>query len=589
MKKIKSFILLGLLLFVGFSCKEDFLDEVPQDFLSTANAFQTAADFNASVNNLYRLLREELYTRNDNDPFEYSYRTDLAEYVPAGSPPNLSGEYSPVNSFANKHWGRWYKIVSEANTIISRIPGSELSDANKVLFEAKGRFFRAFAYRSLAYLYGGVPLILEEVTAPRVDYTRATRDEVYAQCIEDLVFAAANLPGITEVKDGEISNLAAQHLLSEVYISDGQYQKAVDAATVVIDDPATALMTTRFGARKTEVPGDVYWDLFRRGNQNRSSGNTEGILVVQIETDIPGGAATTATGFASGDLYSFERVHPPLVRDVLLPYDTVGGVTQYKAPFNWPAADYTSGGRGVGFFAPSDYFVFNAYQYQGTGGTPDSANDIRNANHNFVRKFAVTTTGNPWFPQGTLIDFFNIPPGAKGFNGAPLVSGQIHNRAFYPYQTKCTEPYNPPANLLEAVQSYPYRIKGGSGGTYRDEYLFRLAETYLLRAEAYLGLGQTGLAADDINVVRARSNASPVAAGAVDIDLILDERMRELGGEEKRMLTLMRLGKWYDRIMKCSPFYAQSASPTYNLWPIPQSEIERNRGAVLEQNPGYTN
>ena len=74
---------------------------------------------------------------------------------------------------------------------------------------------------------------------------------------------------IAAVKDGEISDLAAQHLLAEVYIADGQFQNAVTAATIVIDDPATALMTARFGTRKAETPGDVYWDLFRRGNQNR--------------------------------------------------------------------------------------------------------------------------------------------------------------------------------------------------------------------------------------------------------------------------------------------------------------------------------
>ena len=117
--------------------------------------------------------------------------------------------------------------------------------------------------------------------------------------------------------------------------------------------------------------------------------------------------------------------------------------------------------------------------------------------------------------------------------------------------------------------------------------MFRLAETYLLRAEAHLGAGNAALAAADINVVRARSNAAPVAAANVNIDYILDERIRELGVEEKRLFTLMRLGKWYDRIIKCNPFYASAAQPKYNLWPIPQSEIERNRGAVLEQNPGY--
>lgn len=584
MKKGMLYILI-LLLTAEVSCKKNFLEEKPLDFLSSSNAFQTAADFDASVNNLYRLLRLELYTRNENDPWDYSYRTDMCLNVPSGYPPNLTGEYNPVNAFTNKHWNEWYKMVAEANTIISRLPKSQLSDDDKKLFEARARFFRAFAYRSLAYLYGGVPLELEEVIEPRTNYVRAARKEVYKQVIEDLVFAAANLPGIATVRDGEVSNLAAQHLLSEVYIADGQYQKALDAATMVIDDPATDLMTARFGTRKSEMPGDVYWDLYRRGNQNRkSAGNKEAILVIQIENDVPGGGgSTTPTSYPFPNLYVLERVHAPLIRDVRLP---AGGNTT-KPAFNWPAADYTSGGRGVGFLAPSQYFVDKAYQYQGTGATPDSVNDIRNANHNFVRKFKVTASGNSLYPVGTEIDFHNIPAGTTGFNGAPLVSGNTYNRALYPYQTKCTEPYNPPANLLDPAKSFPYQLKGVAAGTYRDEYLFRLAETYLLRAEAYLGLDNTALAAADVNIVRARSNASPVAAASMNIDLILDERMREFGVEEKRMFTLMRTDKWYDRIIKCNPFYAPSALPTYNLWPIPYSEIERNRGAKLDQNPGY--
>jgi hypothetical protein len=588
MKKIKLIFLLAFIIAGSISCKKDFLKETPLDFLSSANAFQTTADFNASVNNLFRLLRQELYTLNDNDPFEYTYRTDIALYVPSSNPPNFIGEYSPVGGYTTKHWAPWYKIVSEANTVISRLPKSQLTAAEKTLFEAKARFFRAFAYRSLAYLYGGVPLVLEEVTAPKVDYVRATRKDVYTQCVNDLIFSVTNLPDITAVKDGELSSVAANHLLAEVYLADGQFQKAADAATLVINNPAMALMTARFGARKTESPGDVYWDLFRRGNQNRKGAGTnkEAILVIQIETDVPGGAASTSIGFPSGDLYSLERVHPPLVRDVVLP--TGSGTT---AGYNWPAADYSSGGRGVGFMAPSRYFVYSAYQAQGTGVTPDSVSDIRNANHNFQRKFKVTKSGNPLFPAGTDIDFFNIPAGAKGFNGATLVSGDVYNRAFYPYQTKVTEPFNAPTNLYATPTNpqlpYPYALKGTAGGTYRDEYLFRLAETYLLRAEAYVGLSNKTAAASDINVVRARSNASAITAANVDIDYILDERMREFGVEEKRMFTLMRLGKWYDRILKCNPFYAASANTKYNLWPIPQAEIERNRGAVLTQNPGY--
>ena len=71
--------------------------------------------------------------------------------------------------------------------------------------------------------------------------------------------------------------------------------------------------------------------------------------------------------------------------------------------------------------------------------------------------------------------------------------------------------------------------------------MVRIAETYLLRAEARLAQKNTSGAADDINVLRARAGATPVAAAKVDIDYILDERTRELFGEEHRWITLSRL------------------------------------------------
>lgn len=567
MKKVKI-LLVGLLVLTGISCKKNFLDEKPLDFLSTSNAFQNAADFNASVYNLFRLVRDEFYTLNDNAPFDYQYRTDLGIDVTAATP-NLVATYTPTNTGLADHWRRLYKIVAEANTVISRIPASQLTDAEKKIYEGKGRFFRALAYRTLVYLYGGVPLTLDETTSPKVDFVRSPKKDVLAQCISDLQFAADNIPNIAiAYKDGDLSKEAANHLLSEVYLADGQFQKAIDAATAVINSGNLNLMTTRFGSMSTSNPGDVYSDMFRVGNQNRSKGNREGILVVQIEANNPGGAGATNLGFANAGGYCMERVHVPLTRDANL-----NGV----AFFRWPAGDYSSGGRGVGFMGPSYWFQDTVWKNSGT--------DIRNANHNFVRKFKVTNPANPMFGQD--LDFYNLPAGTKGTAGEVLVSGRP-SRALYAFQAKATTPFQHPQELMDPVnRPWPFSLKDGAAFTFRDEYMFRLAETYLIRAEAYLGLGNTPLAAVDINVVRARSNAAPIAAADVNIDYILDERMRELGVEEKRLLTLNRLGKWYDRVKKCNPYYAAQANTTYNLWPIPQRVIEANREAKIEQNPGY--
>jgi hypothetical protein len=109
---------------------------------------------------------------------------------------------------------------------------------------------------------------------PRRDFFRATREKTYTQAKNDLMEAVSLLGNIDAVKDGKISKQMAQHLLSEIYISLGDYDNAVSAATAVIDYPAMQLMTERFGT-KLDQPGDPYSDLFRTENINRSSGNRE--------------------------------------------------------------------------------------------------------------------------------------------------------------------------------------------------------------------------------------------------------------------------------------------------------------------------
>lgn len=98
-------------------------------------------------------------------------------------------------------------------------------------------------YKMLANLYGDVPIVLEEVTSPRRDFVRSSREEVYQQSAADLLLAAQELPDVDDVDNSRINKLAAYHLLSEVYISLGRWQEAVDAASQVIDHPQTALMT----------------------------------------------------------------------------------------------------------------------------------------------------------------------------------------------------------------------------------------------------------------------------------------------------------------------------------------------------------
>ena len=143
----------------------------------------------------------------------------------------------------------------------------------------------------------------------------------------------------------------------------------------------------------------------------------------------------------------------------------------------------------------------------------------------------------------------------------------------------------------------------------RDWYIARSAETYLLRAEVKYRQGDYQGAADDLNAVRARSNATKTYSAAdlqtddctarTGIFAILDERARELSWEEMRWPTLLRMGGqgknevMHQQLENYSMYtfdvgsYKGQDFPEWTLFPIPFSVVQLNSGAVLEQNPGW--
>lgn len=559
MKQILSLSKYLYISIVLLSACSDFLKEEALDFKSTDNSFVTSSDFDKSVNNLFWLVRSEFYSASEQQTFDYIFGTDLiydGAIQGAQRFNDFDNTCNPSNTYLNSHWANLYKIVAESNTIIARLSTASISDEEKKIYEAKAKFFRAFAYRTLTYLYGGVPIELDEVAIPKKNYVRASKEDVLEQAIEDLKFASNNLPEITAIKDGEISKSTALHLLSEVYLANKQYKEAYDAASEVIENPNLKLMTERFGSLKSE-PGDVYYDLFRVNNQNRGSGNTEAIWVIQYETNTIGGDNGTTNVYGSG--YKLERVIAPLVRDLYIDGEKT-------SPFIWPASTLSSGGRGVGFAIPTKYFSNTIWENS-------DWNDMRNSNYNFVRKFKSDNPKSKFY--GQVLDTENPPAGVT-----------VPTREWFPYQSKCTTPGQHPETVYANIGTL--LLSGNAGFTYADQYLFRLAETYLLRAEAALGMNDKKLAKEDINVVRTRANATPCTEDDIDINYILDERMRELGIEEKRRLTLGRLGLVYQRTVEVAhnPL-VRNMEEKHNLWPIPYAEIERNTDAILEQNPGY--
>ena len=115
-------------------------------------------------------------------------------------------------------------------------------------------------------------------------------------------------------------------------------------------------------------------------------------------------------------------------------------------------------------------------------------------------------------------------------------------------------------------------------------YILRVAEQYLIRAEARAHTDDLSGAIDDLDTVRGRANLSPTDAVTKDeiLDAILDERRLEFLWEAHRYFDLTRTGKLKREIEELKPNL--TITEKHNLFPVPSNEVILGE---LEQNPGY--
>jgi hypothetical protein len=118
--------------------------------------------------------------------------------------------------------------------------------------------------------------------------------------------------------------------------------------------------------------------------------------------------------------------------------------------------------------------------------------------------------------------------------------------------------------------------------------IFRLGEQYLIRAEARARqgriVGATGAQAD-LNILRTRAKAPALTVSTQEnaLQAVEKERIYELSFEGHRWYDLRRTG----RIQAVMSAFSANWNQKFELWPIPQSEIQRNSALSGAQNPGY--
>lgn len=596
MKAIHKILIAGLALCAMSACDEkEFLTEVPYSIYSTENALVSQSDYQAMINHLYFQIKrsninvaDQGYTGTVRGCNDFAYNSNKLNPTgkatgavvhkfngtDRGYGPTENNDWetwvTPDRTKIHYTWGYTWDLICNANVVISRIDDADIPESAKNVMKGEALFARSWGYLHLCHLYGGLPIMEEEVSTPSREYTRASRTETYQFVYDGFKAAAALLPDVDKAGDGKINKQACQHFMAETAICLGNYAQAITDATSVINYSGLKLMTSRFGAL-ADKPGDVYWDLFRAGNYNYSSGNKEGIMVLQCDYQ------NSASQYSNkGDYDYFVRDYN--CRYIAFQAKTSASPSKAVAIFN---STPTSGmcGRAYGYLHPTDHFLSEIWA--GMDG------DIRNSEYNIKRDVIVNGKSSGYYGKWLVKDGVLDDLIANGYD--------TYEMYWWPIITKVANTtYDWPENEKTKVggttedefNGFYAQTNDGRDHSHKDCYMARLAETYLLRAEAYVKSGDATKAAADINVLRQRSGA-PAVSGTVDIDYVLDERMRELYAEEDRSITLMRMGLLDTRTKKYNFVAGPYISKKHNLFPIPSESVINNALADLTQNEGY--
>ncbi|MGV3504675.1 MAG: RagB/SusD family nutrient uptake outer membrane protein [Adhaeribacter sp.] len=565
-KQTRLFLLLTLLLPV--SCSKEWLEPEPLSFFAPSNVYVDEAGFESLLVTMRKSLKAEFYGQFNYSTAEFA-PSDLAiaGYVPdfAINTPTSSDRvpYGPM-------FDAIYRYIKNANVLITRIDDvtwKEEAVRNRLLAEAY--WHRAYWYYRLVHSYGDVPFIGKELTGAKLDFYTHSRWAILEKIKADLEWAVQYMPVTAPPRVP--TKGAGNHLLAKVYLANADFDKAVAAATAVIEGPY-ALMQNRFGSWAGDPDRNVIWDLHRHENINIPQ-NKETILGLVDRWEAPEGARQ-AQNLAANFMPHYWDVP-----------DNSG-----SRGIVYPSALMDTVMRGQGIITASRFYQFKIWGDQTY--TWQTTPDLRRADVNWIEMSEIR---------------YNRP-------GSPNLGEQI--RQLWPNKSDTTirwfswphyKTYNP-------SNQAPSTWSGGDG----DSYVFRLAETYLLRAEAYYWKNQKDLAAQDLNKVRARAQAPLITAADVTIDYIFDERARELYAEETRHSEMVRVSNimaklnlngyslsnlsqkswWYDRVMEKNDLYqvapgtwwrGQSVriQPFNIYWAIPQNVITANTLGRINQNAGY--
>ena len=517
----------------------------------------------------------------------------------------MTAEDNTVKSF----YSNVYKTINYANGVISYA-----GDDTQIGQEA--RFLRNYGYYLLTQHFGGVPYITEYINSAETNYPRTELSEVYTNIIEDLTDLYNNSTLPAQNHEGRASKQAVAALLAKIYLSAGwdldtSLSNATSGSYTVNN---TARFTEAASWAEKAINGVSLTMSFEDKWSAANEGNAEEIFSVQYDrAGYPGdnsdaghsmqncfggyyGACTTSyqKNVSSEDaqseksMYLFEegdlRYEATYMTNIYNGIADKWGTSGYYAFYNCSADELSKLGIAMRYYPYwTDEATIEAELAERAG-----VDTLVSANGYITKTIHAALLTLPsvvvWTYNTTTNKYTRTEQNIATYNN------QTDNGV-------CVRKFDDPNSA---------QLTGSND--YRDIVIFHVSDMYLMAAEAYLMAGQTAQALTKVNAVRNRaglgnlgsfSDYDPMYSTSSSftispLDVILDERARELYAEGHRWMDLRRTKQLVRYNVEFSEYISNESAMANNSgeikWyrPIPANEISANTGMTNEdQNPGY--
>lgn len=539
----KYFIILTIAVASLASCNKQ-LEEYNPGGTTTDAVYSTPEGFETLVNAAYTYNRwwygkEEGYSMAE-------MGTDIWTSGTGDKYPDITNynNLQASNTVMSGLWKQLYAAINLCNAGITRIDKAGLAEDKKKIRNAELHFLRAFYYWHIVETWGPVHFTLEETSGAMTTANRTPVETFYKQIFADLDVAVNNLPATT-TDYGRVTKPAAEAFLARMYLTRGMNQQAADLADKVINNYTYALLPK-------------YADLWRMDNLQ----NKEVIWAVNYMKNLVFDDRTDATLFPNGHSRGANNGHLMFA----MKYDDLPGMQRdvlNQRPFNR--------------YMPT-LFLLNLFndkadaRYQASFKQVWLCNNLKTAPAGMKLGDTAVCCSKDVLAATTRYRLYDR-------NAVYNSAGGGNDRTHYVSLQKFDDPTR--ASLNEEQSA-------------RDAFIIRLAEMYLIAGEAQFKLGNAARAADYINVIRKRAAipgqeaAMQITAADISLDFILDERARELAGEQLRWFDLKRTGKLAERIALHNPDANKYFQSYHTVRPIPQDQIDAvtNKGE-FKQNDKY--